>query len=151
MRSVYERFQTARPTPVVIGAGEAGIITNKLERPSADTLKVVAFLDDDPSKQGKRIDGAHHAADQVTRVLKDTGAQRLIVSSSTCRPSAIRSHRCGLGPGPACDGRPTGQRWIRRIGAGQLRDVRIDDLLGRPVIELDASAIAAHSTARGWW
>ena len=77
VRSVYERFQTARPAPVVIfGAGEAGIITKQaVERPSADTLKVVAFLDDDPVKQGKRIDGAPiHSADDVKRVLTEFGA-----------------------------------------------------------------------------
>ena len=33
---------------------------------------------------------------------------------------------------------------IWELSAGQLRDVRIDDLLGRPVIELDASAIVTQ-------
>ena len=149
VRSVYERFQTARPKPVVIfGAGEAGIITKQaVERPSADTLKVVAFLDDDPSKQGKRIDGAPiHAADQVTRVLKDTGAQRLIVSIQHLSPKRKSTViDAALDLGLRVMDVPPAQRWIQgELSAGQLRDVRIDDLLGRPVIELDASAIAAQ-------
>ncbi|MEC8757902.1 MAG: polysaccharide biosynthesis protein, partial [Bacteroidota bacterium] len=38
---------------------------------------------------------------------------------------------------------PPAQRWIQgELSAGQLRDVRIENLLGRPVIELDSSAIA---------
>lgn len=38
---------------------------------------------------------------------------------------------------------PPAQRWIQgELSAGQLRDVRIEDLLGRPTIELDATSIA---------
>ena len=149
VRSVYERFQTARPAPVVIfGAGEAGIITKQaVERPSADTLKVVAFLDDDPVKQGKRIDGAPiHSADDVKRVLTDTGAQRLIVSIQHLSPQRKATViDAALDLGLRVMDVPPAQRWIQgELSAGQLRDVRIEDLLGRPVIELDASAIATQ-------
>jgi FlaA1/EpsC-like NDP-sugar epimerase len=38
---------------------------------------------------------------------------------------------------------PPAQRWIQgELSAGQLRDTRIEDLLGRPVIELNSTAIA---------
>lgn len=149
VRSVYERFQTARPTPVVIfGAGEAGIITKQaVERPSADTLKVVAFLDDDPAKQGKRIDGAPiHPAGDAARVLRNVNAQRLIVSIqhlSPARKAAVTDAALELGL--RVMDVPPAQRWIQgELSAGQLRDVRIEDLLGRPVIQLDASAISAQ-------
>ena len=40
---------------------------------------------------------------------------------------------------------PPAQRWIQgELSAGQLRDIRIEDLLGRPVIALDDSTIAAQ-------
>ena len=147
VRSVYERFQTARTTPVVIfGAGEAGIITKQaVERPSADTLKVVAFLDDDPAKQGKRIDGALiHPADDAARVLRDVDAQRLIVSIQSLDPARkAEVIDAALDAGLRVMDVPPAQRWIQgELSAGQLRDVRIENLLGRPVIELDSSAIA---------
>ncbi|MCH1582710.1 MAG: polysaccharide biosynthesis protein [Flavobacteriales bacterium] len=146
VRSIYERFQSARPTPVVIfGAGEAGIITKQaVERPSPDPLKVVAFLDDDSGKQGKRIDGVPILpADRATQVLGDYNAKRLIVSIQRLDP--VRKAQvidAALDAGLRVMDVPPAQRWIQgELSAGQLRDTRIEDLLGRPVIELDASAI----------
>ena len=149
VRSVYQRFQTARPTPVVVfGAGEAGLITKQaVERPSADPLRVVAFLDDDPAKHGKDIDGAPiHPANRAARVLQDTGAKRLIVSIQHLSPSRKAAViDAALELGLRVMDVPPAQRWIQgELSAGQLRDVRIEDLLGRPVIELDATAISAQ-------
>jgi FlaA1/EpsC-like NDP-sugar epimerase len=149
VRSVYERFQTERPTPVIIfGAGEAGIITKQaVERPSADTLRVIAFLDDDPAKHGKRIDGAPiHPADEAARILAEFGAKRLIVSIQSLDPARKAFViDAALDAGLRVMDVPPAQRWIQgELSAGQLRDTRIEDLLGRPVIELDASAIAEH-------
>ena len=149
VRSVYERFQTARPTAVVIfGAGEAGIITKQaVERPSADPMRVIAFLDDDPDKHGKRIDGATiHPATDVARVLLESGAGRLIVSIQSLDPSRkAEVTDAALDAGLRVMDVPPAQRWIQgELSAGQLRDIRIEDLLGRPTIELDASSIAEH-------
>ena len=147
VRSIYERFQSARPTAVVIfGAGEAGIITKQaVERPSADPLKVVAFLDDDPAKHGKRIDGVPIvSANRAKQVLSDYNAKRLIVSIQQLDP--VRKAEvidAALDAGLRVMDVPPAQRWIQgELSAGQLRDTRIEDLLGRPVIELDASSIA---------
>lgn len=147
VRSIYERFQTARPAPVVIfGAGEAGIITKQaVERPSPDPMRVVAFLDDDPGKQGKRIDGAAiHPADQAKRILGETGAQRLIVSIQSIDPQRkAEVLDVALDLGLRVMDVPPAQRWIQgELSSGQLRNTRIEDLLGRPAIELDATAIA---------
>ena len=147
VRSVYERFQTARPTPVIIfGAGEAGLITKQaVERPNPDPLRVIAFLDDDPKKQGKRMDGVPiFATDDLEEVLAEHKAKRLIVSIQ--RLSPVRKSKvidAALDAGLRVMDVPPAQRWIQgELSAGQLRDIRIEDLLGRPVIELDASAIA---------
>jgi FlaA1/EpsC-like NDP-sugar epimerase len=147
VRSVYERFQTARPTPVVIfGAGEAGIITKQaIERPSSDPLRVMAFLDDDATKQGKRIDGAPiHAASNARRILEDVGAKRLIVSIQQLSPARkAEVIDAALDLGLRVMDVPPAQRWIQgELSAGQLRDIKIADLLGRPVIQLDSAAIA---------
>ena len=149
VRSVYERFQTARPTPVVIfGAGEAGIITKQaVERPSPDPMKVVAFLDDDPAKKGKRIDGVPiFAARDIRRILDEQGAQRLIISIQHLDPTRkAQAIDAALDAGLRIMDVPPAQRWIQgELSAGQLRDIRIEDLLGRPVIALDDSAIAAQ-------
>lgn len=147
VRSVYERFQTSRPTPVVIfGAGEAGIITKQaVERPSPDPLRVIAFLDDDPAKQGKRIDGVPiHAAEDPARLLADLGAKRLILSIQSLAPARKATMiDAALDAGLRVMDVPPAQRWIQgELSAGQLRDTRIEDLLGRPVIELDDTAVA---------
>lgn len=146
VRSVYERFQTARPTPVVIfGAGEAGLITKQaVERPSVDPMRVIAFLDDDPVKHGKRIDGAPiFPASDARRVLAEQGAKRLIISIQQLSPARKASViDAALDAGLKVMDVPPAQRWIQgELSAGQLRNIRIEDLLGRPVIQLDATAI----------
>ena len=148
VRSVYERFQTARPTPVVIfGAGEAGIITKQaVERPRG-LLKVVAFLDD-PSKQRK----AHRRSAHPFRRPGHPGIEgHRCTTADRFHPAHLSPQRKSAVIDAALDLEsrvmdvPLPNAGSKgELSAGQLRDVRIDDLLGRPVIELDASAIAAQ-------
>ncbi|MDG2426064.1 MAG: nucleoside-diphosphate sugar epimerase/dehydratase [Flavobacteriales bacterium] len=141
-RSVYQRFQTRRATDVIIfGAGEAGLITRQaIERPSEDAMRVVAFLDDDPSKVGKWIEGVPvYSADRLTEVLGWVSAERMIVAIEHVeleRKSRLidEALACGLRVMDV----PPAQRWIQgALSSRQIRDVRIEDLLGRPTIELD--------------
>jgi FlaA1/EpsC-like NDP-sugar epimerase len=48
----------SRNKVIIFGAGEAGILTKRvLERDAGSHLKVFAFIDDDPNKEGKKIGG----------------------------------------------------------------------------------------------
>jgi FlaA1/EpsC-like NDP-sugar epimerase len=141
-RSVYQRFQTRRATHVIVfGAGEAGLITKQaIERPSDDAMRVVAFLDDNPSKVGKWLEGVPiYKATQLVEALRFVHAERLIVAIEHVeleRKSRLIDEALDLGM--RVMDVPPAQSWIQgALSSRQIRDIRIEDLLGRPTIELD--------------
>lgn len=145
-RSVYQRFQTRRATDVIIfGAGEAGLITKQaIERPSPDAMRVVAFLDDNHSKVGKWIEGVPvYSASRLEEVLGWVSAERMIVAIEHVeleRKSRLIDE--ALARGLRVMDVPPAQSWIQgALSSRQIRDIRIEDLLGRPTIEIDDQAV----------
>ena len=129
---------------IIHGAGEAGLITKRtLEREGSARFEVAAFIDDDARKSGKRLEGVtiHHAAklpdllvSGIDQVTTDTGKPdaehgRRVVDARI--PAKVRV----LTIPPVSD-------WINgQLSAGQIQEVRIEDLLGRPVIQLDQEEV----------
>ncbi len=132
-------------TVVIHGAGEAGLITKRtLEREGSANYKVVAFVDDDERRTGKSLEGvlvqptarledllAAGEVDQVIIAIQrpDPENRRRVVDA--CMAAKVRV----LTIPPVSD-------WINgQLSAGQIQEVRIEDLLGRPVIHLDQAEV----------
>lgn len=158
LRRAAERRQERRAawhaTPVLIlGAGPAG-------RGAVDAMLVskeagwrpVGFLDDDPSRANLRLRGLPvlgRTAD-LARVARQTGAEALVIAAPDAPASQLRTWAAaGRAAGvqvkilPAITDLPSGTTDIR-----ELRDVRVEDLLGRHVIDTDVAAIAGYLTGR---
>ena len=134
---------------LVFGAGEAGIILEmELRRPKSP-YKIVAFVDSDSEKIGKRINGIKIYAekDADEKLLEALGAKTVIIaipSLSLQRRGEIVRYYTNLG----CKVRIFEYQMNRRSDdALAMRDVRIEDLLGRDVVRLDLSKFS--STVRG--
>jgi FlaA1/EpsC-like NDP-sugar epimerase len=129
---------------IIHGAGEAGLITKRtLEREGSARFEVAAFIDDDARKSGKRLEGVtiHHAAklpellssgiDQVIIAIGKPDAEHRRQVVDACIAAKVRV----LTIPPVSD-------WINgQLSAGQIQEVRIEDLLGRPVIHLDQEEV----------
>ena len=137
---------------VLFGAGEAGLIAKRtLEREGSHRYKVVAFVDDDVRKTGKRLEGAvvlH--TDRLEKLLRQETVDQLIVTVQQPEPehrrrvvdTAMKAGVKVLTVPPVSD-------WINgQLSAGQMRAVRIEDLLGRPVIRLDDAEVRARFAGR---
>ena len=137
---------------VLFGAGEAGLIAKRtLEREGSHRYKVVAFVDDDARKTGKRLEGAvvlH--TDRLEKLLRQETVDQLIVTVQQPDPehrrrvvdTAMKAGVKVLTVPPVSD-------WINgQLSAGQMRAVRIEDLLGRPVIRLDDAEVRARFAGR---
>ena len=137
---------------VLFGAGEAGLIAKRtLEREGSHRYKVVAFVDDDVRKTGKRLEGAvvlH--TDRLEKLLRQETVDQLIVTVQQPDPehrrrvvdTAMKAGVKVLTVPPVSD-------WINgQLSAGQMRAVRIEDLLGRPVIRLDDAEVRARFAGR---
>ncbi len=137
---------------VVVGAGQAGVaIVEEMQRQSHLGLMPVAFLDDDPEKQGSRIRGVPvlGGLDDLERVVRAIRAHRVIIAMPTapgdvvrdvlrrCRQSGMEVHAL---PGiyELLDG---------EVKLHQVRPIKIEDLLRREPVRTDLEGV--HALLRG--
>jgi FlaA1/EpsC-like NDP-sugar epimerase len=137
---------SARKNTLVIGAGEAGsVIVRELQRNPHLDYKPVGFLDDNRSKKGIKIHGikvlgsTDALSNQIDRysvscvliaIPSATGEQiqRIIRKCQECRVDFK------ILP-------PVSDRISRPLLVNQMRNVRVEDLLGRKPVRLDDNAI----------
>jgi len=138
---------------VLFGAGEAGRrLVRSMLREGDDQFIPVAMLDDDRHKgrlrvEGIRVRGTRENLAAVAAKYKATdlvialpNADAALIRDITERAEALGLHTLVLPPlRQMMDGRPT---------TNDLRDVNLEDLLGRHPIELDQTAIAEQISGR---
>ncbi|HNQ98880.1 MAG TPA: nucleoside-diphosphate sugar epimerase/dehydratase [Trueperaceae bacterium] len=137
-----------RKRVLVVGAGEAGaLVVRELHKHPETGMLPVAFLDDDPRKRGQRVAGVPvvGTVDTAAEVIVSNGIDQVLIAMPSKGGRAIRKVIEQVR-----EARPnlvykiipgmyevlSGQVDVRRI-----REVDIDDLLGREPIKLDTEAI----------
>ncbi len=140
------RIQRGRVVPaILIGAGHAGhLLARELERRADVGLVPVAFLDDDPKKQGRAVHGipVQGRVGDLHRVAKRTGAEVALIAIAGARGDLVKRitaecEAAGLKAKiiPALHDLLSG-----RFSISQMRDVAIEDLLGREPVVIEDSA-----------
>ncbi|MBB6327962.1 FlaA1/EpsC-like NDP-sugar epimerase [Algoriphagus iocasae] len=127
---------------VIFGAGEAGIIAQEaIKRDSASLFNTVAFLDDDPKKEGKNIDGKRifRGINELERLVKNHSITELIIAVrdlSVSRKNEIIDECLRLKVSVSIV--PPVDQWINGgLTAGAIREIKIEDLLSREQIRLE--------------
>lgn len=131
---------------LIVGAGRAGEqLVRELLRDPLSIYLPVAFVDDDKGKQGKEIHGIPvlgRTAD-LPRVVRDQGIELIVIAlpgaSSRERRKVIES--CEKAAVTFRTLPPTEDLVGGRVNLRDLRDVQIEDLLGREPVQLDWEAI----------
>ena len=126
---------------VIHGAGEAGLITKRtLERTGQRRYKVVAFVDDAAQRVGRTLEGvAVRSTGELPALLERLAVDEVIIAIAQPDPENRRKvvDACMAAQVKVLTIPPV-QDWINgQLSAGQIQEVRIEDLLGRPVIKLD--------------
>jgi len=130
----------------VIGAGKAGeTLVRDLLRNTPRVFDPIAFVDDDESKVGKEIHGIRVVGGTVaiSQIVQQLKIELLILAMPSASAEQMRTvvERCEESGVPfrtlpklhdLVSGQPI---------AAELREVRIDDLLGREPVSMDWSAI----------
>ncbi|QZT37244.1 polysaccharide biosynthesis protein [Halosquirtibacter xylanolyticus] len=150
IKVVYHRMMApAQGVPVAIfGAGSLGMTTMEvLRRNKRPNYRVVAFMDDLSSLKGKAIDGVKvvGGVDAIGRLVA-LGCQELIISvhPKNLAPGlknklANRALELGIKVKEA----PDSEEWIEgSFGAHQIREVKVEDLLERSLIDIHMDRIA---------
>ncbi|WBL41226.1 nucleoside-diphosphate sugar epimerase/dehydratase [Algoriphagus halophytocola] len=127
---------------VIFGAGEAGIIAQEaINRDSKSLFNTVAFLDDDPKKEGKNIDGRriYKGLSGLEKLVEEFGVTELIIAVrdlTVHRKNEIMDECLRLKISVSIV--PPVDQWLNGgLTVGAIREVKIEDLLSREPIILD--------------
>lgn len=134
---------------IVIGAGEAGnMIIKELKSSKYLNQKVVCVIDDNPSKKGKYIHGIRIVGgrDMIQEAAKKYDAEEIILAIPSAGTKATREilRICNL---TECKLKilPGMYQLINdEVGVSNLREVSIEDLLGRDTIEIDMESVGQY-------
>ena len=134
---------------IIYGAGEAGAITMKTLTQERAGQQVVAFIDDDKSKRNSILEGA--------KIFKPESLHELIVKYSVSTVIIAIQNISNENKKEIVDSClaldvkvriiPPAQNWINgELSLKQIKDVRIEDILGRDEIALDNNLISRDLT-----
>ncbi len=154
IRLYYEEFRTAEAGRLkrflIVGAGNAGeALLREIHRMPVAQYEVVGFIDDEPIKKGTNIHGIPvlGTVEQLPEVCEERNIEEIAIAM----PSA--SHQQLRRVIQVCEGTKIRFRTVPSITdiasgkfrVSQIRDVDINDLLGRETVQLDLDLIEAFA------
>lgn len=159
-RTLHERFEKKnaaaakrKKRTILIGAGRAGALAAREIVGRADSdLDVVCFVDDDREKHGSSIQGVKvlGATADLSRLVKDQHIEQVVITiARASRPDFRRILEI-------CERIPVKVRIIPglfellqgNVAVTRIRDVQVEDLLGREPVQLDHELIGRFLTGR---
>lgn len=149
VKIAYQEIQNpskGKTNVIIYGAGDSGIITKRaLDRDAGMKYKVLAFIDDDPKKAGKMLEGVSiYGQEKLEKLLDTKTIAHVIISIQNLNPVRKKdiSELC-LQYNTKVLVVPPVHSWINgELSFKQIKKINIDDLLGRDVIKLDEKEIS---------
>lgn len=131
---------------LVFGAGEAGsLLLQEIRRQTGTPYNVVGFVDDDPAKKGMYLSGIPVLGNraQLPALIRNYGIREVVVAIPSVRGSVLRSvvESCAAEDARVRTLPTLGDIIDGKISVSQVRDVEINDLLGRDPVVLDEKGI----------
>lgn len=150
LRDELPHFKTADPAVrrcLIIGAGDAGAIAaREIQQNSQLALKVAGFIDDDPAKQNRILYGIRvlGSREDIPRLVKRHNAEEIIIAMPSASGQTIREIARIARKTPARLRILPGIYDSTRGLMASLRDIRMEDLLGREAVKIDLNEIAGY-------
>jgi FlaA1/EpsC-like NDP-sugar epimerase len=150
IRLYYEEFRTSETGRLkrflIVGAGDAGeALLREIHRMTMAEYEVVGFIDDDPNKKSTNIHGIPvlGTVEQLPEVCKARNIEEIAIASPAASHQQLRRVI------QVCEGTKIRFRTVPSItdiasgkfSVSQIRDVDINDLLGREAVQLDLDLI----------
>ncbi len=138
---------------LLIGAGRAGsMVAKELARRPDVGLEPVGFVDDDQGKVGSYVQGVkvYGTTDQLARIARDLDVHRAVITIANATGATIRRlHEACREAGLDVKIIPGLYEILQgKVNVSRIRNVGIEDLLGREPVELDREAIAAYLSGK---
>jgi len=149
VKIAYIEFQhpvRSKVNVIIYGAGEEGITAKRvLEQDTGTKYKVIAFLDDNPSRVGKKLEGIDiMSPDRIDNLLESNSIEQCILAAQLVEPGKKQElvDKC-LAFDVKVMNVPPMILWINgELSFNQFKKINIEDLLGRAVIKLDSQKIS---------
>lgn len=140
-KAIISEFEVNKRV-LIYGAGNSGIITYEaLNNDSKSHVEVLGFIDDNESKIGKKINLVKvYGIESITpKFIEKYKIDEVIISIQNIQPNrllTITNTLFDLGLNVKIV--PKVQEWIEGdLSTGQIKDINIEDLLGREPIKID--------------
>ncbi|MDZ4838699.1 MAG: nucleoside-diphosphate sugar epimerase/dehydratase [Bacteroidota bacterium] len=138
-----------KETMLIFGAGELGLITKRtIDHDKDNNKKVIGFMDDNPAKYGKLIEGVkiYNLEKDLRELINKVRIDELIISvQDISRKRKEEVVDMCLRYKIKVKLIPSAIDWMNgELSAKQIADVRIEDLLERMPIRLDQEKISSQ-------
>ena len=146
---MFGRINIRKKRTLIVGAGNAGeLVVREIIRQRDSEYIPVGFLDDDKAKIGRQIHGikVFGRTDEIKKFIKKLAVDEIIIAI----PSASGEVRKNITfsakeEGVICKTLPTLYEIIDgKAHLYQLRDIRIEDILGRKPVEINYSQLLSQ-------
>jgi FlaA1/EpsC-like NDP-sugar epimerase len=130
---------------IIFGAGESGLITKQaIDRDPRSKIEIIAFIDDDSGKQGKTLDGKTiYSRDKLNDLITQNNVDEVIIAIPNLdvkQKSVFISD--ALKFGVHLSNIPPISQWTGgQLSARQIREIKIEELLGRETIILESQHV----------
>jgi len=152
VRLYFEEFRTVESGRLkrflIVGAGDAGeALLREIHRMPVAEYDVIGLIDDEPAKQKIKIHGIPvlGIVEQLSQVCKEQNIEEIAIAMPSATHQQLRRVI------QVCEGTKIRFRTVPSLAdiasgkfrVSQIRDVDINDLLGREAVELDLNLIEA--------
>ena len=131
---------------LIIGAGVGGaLVLNEIKNNIQLNKKVVGFIDDDNQKIGRFIRGIKVLGnrDDISRIVLEKNVSEIIIAISRVEDSNLKEiiQRCKETGLPVKIIPSVSELIDNKFSINSIRDVKVEDLLGRTVVQLEREGI----------
>lgn len=141
-RTTVGRRRVKRQPTLLVGAGRMGatLVKEMVGRADAE-LEIRGFVDDDPRKRGGSVSGIKvlGTTSDLPRLVDEIGITQVVIAIDQAQGKEIRRIMdvCSAIPVKAQIVPSLNEIAHGRVSVSRIRDVQIEDLLGRDPVELD--------------
>lgn len=156
VKSFYESFiNQFKPTigVLIYGAGYTGMLTkNVFQTDRSTNYKILGFIDDNESKIGKTIEGikVYSLPEVLDKFIgSNDGLEVIMAINNMSAKSKRKISDIFLDRGVIVKALPPVDKWVEgEFAMNQIHNVKIEDLLGREVIQMNNKRIGDEISGR---
>ena len=150
-RDTYMKRRNDQIPTLIIGAGAGGaMVVRQLQQNHDAELAPIAFIDDDPLKQGLEVLGIPvlGTSADIEQVVKDNDIKHIIIAIPSLSKKELNDifEQCSRTKARTQIIPMLEDLMVGKVSVKNFRDVEVEDLLGRDPVELDTKQIGQKLT-----